>query len=1209
LDATINPQVIRQAYYWALRITRRTDLAEEAVQETWLRLQRASEPNSRKNESDITHFFNAVRCTALNLIDSEKARNKREAVVSEEHKMRRETSENMNAPDQRMEIKELNIAARAALNRLPLDLRLAVTLCCEQGFTQTQASAILSVSQQTVAWRVEKGLAYLRKELEAAGFTEAAPAALATALGLLDLPAVPASLSTLSALCRHGNGVLAGAKTEGMAMTSKMLIGSVLLSVGAATGWISYQHLADGTNAPPAVAAFGEMAPTGSENPPQAETPAAPAPAVATNPVTGRQEREEVFEFAEKPKVAKQGDKTVIAFASKGKCDATVAIVDGQGKVVRHLASGVLGANAPWPFQQNSLAQKIEWDGKDNRGKPAPAGCKVKVSLGLKLEVDRDLFQYNERCLVSGMAVDAQGFLYTVSGGPVIQVFARDGSYQRTLYPRPARANGGLKLKVSEYMEADAHITAAPPRQSPQLTRDGRLLWVTGGAMDSTKGSPGANGKIRHRRLLVTDTRSGDLLRVENVCESVSPRGSRGGPQGTMGGGGGVEMGLSPDDKWLYFGTACRSSNPGRFSLVQKELPHYLQWQEGSSFVPNENHHAVSRTSVENPGLTEAVLGEVRKPGNDNAHFNWPRGVAFDAKGNLYVCDHLNDRVQIFGPAPEHKYLKTIPIERPDQIAVHPKTGAIYVLCTKIDLDGYPSSGAALRGGTTRVVKMGSLDAPSVMAEIAGRILGPRGMRGSRDDPKNFDGYVATGFALDSTSNPPAVWVASFPQGVVRFDDMGTEFKKGPAVSLGTMGAPPPEIDGKRLQCGASNTSMYVTADPYREEIYVREANGNYGTSIVRLNGRTGEAIERLNIPAWESYLGPDGILYGRCVTWGSPHWLWRYDPDARKFLLFPEADLQLAEIPANGGKFPPGPVFEPGAAKFQYAIGGVAPNGDLYVPHTPAGPNILSRLAQTGVKGDVPDEAPLLAVFSSTGKLKTLHALDGFIRMHGLPCYRIGPSGAVYMSLHYKPVGQERPHGFDPAQHKDSKHWGSIVKFNSRFGEFPVGRIRQQSHSAKDDLGGKPTHVSQRSGVLRAENMAWTFGGMSFLTQEGCRCRRASFDVDRFERVFLPKHITHSVDILDANGNVIARAGERGNIDNRGRESLVKDPKTGILRQREPNDPQNIESPFAKPSLTFIEPQHLGVTDEALYVMDSEAKRLRRVALGYHAEETVPAP
>jgi hypothetical protein len=114
---------------------------------------------------------------------------------------------------------------------------------------------------------------------------------------------------------------------------------------------------------------------------------------------------------------------------------------------------------------------------------------------------------------------------------------------------------------------------------------------------------------------------------------------------------------------------------------------------------------------------------------------------------------------------------------------------------------------------------------------------------------------------------------------------------------------------------------------------------------------------------------------------------------------------------------------------------------------------------------------------------------------------------------------------------------------------------------------------------------------------------------VDRFERVFVPVPMTCSVNILDANGNVILRAGQYGNTDNRGRESLVRDPKTGMLRPRKPGDPVAIESPFSQPDMAFMFPQYMGATDEALYVMDSGRRRLIRVSLGYHAEETVPAP
>lgn len=67
-----------------------------------------------------------------------------------------------------------------------------------------------------------------------------------------------------------------------------------------------------------------------------------------------RCEREPVFEFTRKPFVTRQGEGARIEFETKGFCDVTVAIEDAGGQIVRHLASGVLGPNAPEPFEKKS---------------------------------------------------------------------------------------------------------------------------------------------------------------------------------------------------------------------------------------------------------------------------------------------------------------------------------------------------------------------------------------------------------------------------------------------------------------------------------------------------------------------------------------------------------------------------------------------------------------------------------------------------------------------------------------------------------------------------------------------------------------------------------------------------------------------------------------------------------------------------------------
>lgn len=188
---------------------------------------------------------------------------------------------------------------------------------------------------------------------------------------------------------------------------------------------------------------------------------------VPVNEYKGMQEREDVFAFTKKPKVTKTGDKWVIAFTSKGNCDATVTVLDKDGKTIRHLACGVLGVNAPHPFQQGTLAQTIEWDGlKDDFRKADVTGCRVKVGLGLRAEFDKSMM-YNphylkivplgpETCKVWAFPEDKEspwlvgagpdGNVHVVAymtgietAGIVGRVFSKDGKYLRTFFPPPAK--------------------------------------------------------------------------------------------------------------------------------------------------------------------------------------------------------------------------------------------------------------------------------------------------------------------------------------------------------------------------------------------------------------------------------------------------------------------------------------------------------------------------------------------------------------------------------------------------------------------------------------------------------------------------------------------------------------------------------------------------------------------------------------------------
>ncbi|KKL94446.1 hypothetical protein LCGC14_1864580 [marine sediment metagenome] len=107
--------------------------------------------------------------------------------------------------------------------------------------------------------------------------------------------------------------------------------------------------------------------------------------------------------FVKGPTVVKEGDSTKISFAVSSVTDVEVAILDADGKVIRHLAAGVLGAAKPPPAPLKAgLAQELTWDGKDDdgrqvlsppKGKPAKGAVKVRVRAGMTAKFGRTIGQ------------------------------------------------------------------------------------------------------------------------------------------------------------------------------------------------------------------------------------------------------------------------------------------------------------------------------------------------------------------------------------------------------------------------------------------------------------------------------------------------------------------------------------------------------------------------------------------------------------------------------------------------------------------------------------------------------------------------------------------------------------------------------------------------------------------------------------------------
>ncbi|MHC4916496.1 MAG: flagellar hook assembly protein FlgD, partial [Planctomycetota bacterium] len=265
--------------------------------------------------------------------------------------------------------------------------------------------------------------------------------------------------------------------------------------------------------------------------------------------------------FAGKPVVEQAAGGVKITFSVAEPTDVEVAILDAGGRVIRHLAAGMLGENAPAPLKKDSLEQELVWDGKDDAGKPA-AGAKVRVSLGMKPKLEKMLGD-NPAALggVKGMAVGPGGELFVFhvyaalhpgDGTGFCTVYSREGKYLRTILPYPANLPAekmkGLKRvtlddgRVVPYIFQGETRTILQgvgelPTHRPLVSSDGRVAFVGHEEWCKSKLRYNRCGPNRVTVIGADGSVPEDPLRCELDEFSAA--------------GGGV-LAISPDEKTLY---------------------------------------------------------------------------------------------------------------------------------------------------------------------------------------------------------------------------------------------------------------------------------------------------------------------------------------------------------------------------------------------------------------------------------------------------------------------------------------------------------------------------------------------------------------------------------------------------------------------------------------------------------------------------------
>lgn len=397
--------------------------------------------------------------------------------------------------------------------------------------------------------------------------------------------------------------------------------------------------------------------------------------------------------FVAGPTAKRSGDKTLISFAVSVKTDVEVAILDARGRMVRHLAAGVLGGeNPPPPPLKAGLSQSLEWDGKDDYGKPSadPAALAVRVRAGmgasLESAVGGDPYAFYSKEMgqgdhaawrITGLEAKPDGSVYVMGnannyGPPALRQYDARGLYRRTLFPIPAGKpiedvkGWGVNIRP-DGTYSPKYNDLCSPAMSTTLISGNR------GRCASLLPTPDKDTlTLRSRdRLLMTIGTDGTLREYRPEPAFADP------PIPKRGLFGPFFSAHAPDGKSMYVSGpfSCDSRYRSVLAVHTKGF-----WRDGQVWKVDL---AARKVRVFFALDESEVLGDLAARGrspiadsksNPYAAFH---GVAVDADHHVLLCDRQNRRVAALDR--EGKLIREIPVLYPDAIALHPRSKALYV--------------------------------------------------------------------------------------------------------------------------------------------------------------------------------------------------------------------------------------------------------------------------------------------------------------------------------------------------------------------------------------------------------------------------------------------------------------------------------------------------------------------------------------------------
>lgn len=919
--------------------------------------------------------------------------------------------------------------------------------------------------------------------------------------------------------------------------------------------------------------------------------------------------RENNFTFTSEPVVNKTGENLiVIGFETASFCDVTVVVEEkGTGRVVRHLASGILGGNAPVPFAKNNKKQSLEWDCKDDKGAYVKSfgALQVRVSLGLDPKYERDLFTSNDKRygISTHRFATTKNGVYVYDGGDswdYIRLYDFDGNYLKTSYPISALQMQKTKgIELDELPDKNGKYPLKTNFLQNSFLKDGSNSGKGGvemvmGNMHYGMYGKGASFIAANDQELIVGMGRVHFIGLNN--QEIKP--SFYGPsilEMTKGGKNEAEKGVPPlsaalstDGSKAYF----TGYHYGNFRATATEgLTYNGAWN---------TYHVVNVLDIASGKMTNFKgQGGINKAGADNESFNVPIYVFVDAKDRVYVADYLNDRVQIFDAS--GKFLKSIAAIKPSYVTVLNKSNEIVIGSSGVEvtMDNTTKSSSI----PAKIMFCGTFDKPIKGEEI---IL-PKGFE------QTIGGYLYGGDGLKVS--------------MVVADDLGdiriwltTEMSKESKLNAGKLAnfnVVVYKLKNKKLELvkdfnqEAKKDLVYDGKFQYgRKRIYINPKTGNlfHATTmwgfvgkafkeIIEIDVKTGkQQVHKLPFDAEDMAFDSEGFIYLKSINILARYEIesWRevpfdYGVEA-KTCTSTFSDRVVGEV-ISGLKLPFSDAWHHGGMY-------ISPKGYI-VTSGPFQESEEEAKEESRGKKDNPRSESVLSekftlypgrakfskmnhlvhIYDKYGKQYKMDLLAGLSDIYGigidqeLNVYLMSGATRVLNGEKYKNL-----------------HSGTIIKL-------PKEGIKVLSEGGsiplkESEIPKRAADVVTNSNKFWVNGAEWYYGGVGFSgknTGVGCACFNAKMAFDYLNRTFAPELERYRVAVLDSAGNLICHIGQYGNIDSKGPKSLV---------------------PVGGDEVTMMHGAYLATdTDKFLYIADPGNDRVVKVKLGYSLNKIVDLP